>query len=477
VADSALEAHKGEVERLTATWLSAYVQNVRTYRQRAFAKELNDPIWGTIRVSPAEVLILDSPLLQRLRHIKQLGVAHYVYPSAVHTRLEHSLGVMTLVEMLCASINAHSEGDPKPISSAYIELMRIAGLCHDVGHGLMSHVSENGLANIEACEDLRNEFSDSVGRRGRNQLSEIAAYYMLGSPAFLELLSLVNDLCPDELRPLDPQEDPGEKLPHWQRSLQRVIISEPINPSVPLLHELISGPFDADKLDYMSRDARFSGVPAITDIPRLIQKARSVECEYQTLPRSIQQLKAGEASRYFVTGIARSGARTLDELALGRALMFDKIYRHHKVRACEAMVSSILAELIKAREDTPAMLPYRIDDSQILNLDARTAAKLMGVKYNELTPDQRGSLKVVEDLVHRLRERRLLVRAFAFGPKMPGDAYRDDVSQKSGIAKIVRFAKDPARRLVLAQAIAEEALAISTLTKPRSTGEFLVPVS
>lgn len=70
------------------------------------AKEINDPVWGTITLSPFEVAILDSPLVQRLRGIRQLGVVHWVYPGAIHTRFEHTLGVVSQTQSLVNALNS-----------------------------------------------------------------------------------------------------------------------------------------------------------------------------------------------------------------------------------------------------------------------------------------------------------------------------------------------------------------------------------
>lgn len=152
-------------------------------------KEFNDPIWGTLVLRGHEVLILDSPLLQRLRRIRQLGVAHLVYPAAVHTRLEHSLGTCHQVHRLVQSINDHAKDVGHPlIGDDLHSLLRVAALCHDVGHGLMSHVVENALRNDRRCEELLLSFRQHVQKDSKSQLSEMAAYFIILSPAFRELL-------------------------------------------------------------------------------------------------------------------------------------------------------------------------------------------------------------------------------------------------------------------------------------------------
>ena len=163
---------------------------------------------------------------------------------------------------------------------------------------------------------------------------EIAAYYILGSPSVRRLLS-------------SPGDHGGADFPPRPIELiQRAIVGKPISDSIPLLHEFISGPFDADKLDYMPRDATLAGVPVVTDIGRLVQKVRAVRVTQADLPSAVASRVTAGLPSYTITGVAMSGGHTLDELMLGRTLLFDKIYRHHKARAAEAMIALIIKQLI-----------------------------------------------------------------------------------------------------------------------------------
>ena len=125
-------------------------------------------------------------------------------------------------------------------------LLRLIALCHDIGQGVMSHVSENALRNLEEVEQIRLDFVDEVEIE-RTKISEIAAYYMVGSPAFQKLLKLGQELTNTHDLPTDAI-----------NLIQKAIVSHQISDEIPLLHELISGPFDADKLDYMPRDAHMA---------------------------------------------------------------------------------------------------------------------------------------------------------------------------------------------------------------------------
>src|SRR5260221_11409329 len=98
-----LEEHQKRLETLTDGLLHSYINELGVGFCSTQSKEVNDPVWQTISFSPFEVIFIDSPLVQRLRQIRQLGVVHWVYPGATHTRFEHSLGAVHQVQNLIYS--------------------------------------------------------------------------------------------------------------------------------------------------------------------------------------------------------------------------------------------------------------------------------------------------------------------------------------------------------------------------------------
>ena len=99
--------------------------------------DIIDPIHDFIRVYEHELSIIDNPLFQRLRRIRQLSGAHLTYPAAQHTRFEHSLGVMHIANLAGYALNEKGF-----LKLDDIEILRLSGLLHDIGHGPFSHLFE-----------------------------------------------------------------------------------------------------------------------------------------------------------------------------------------------------------------------------------------------------------------------------------------------------------------------------------------------
>lgn len=319
-----LEQVSAWASRYCETTLRPYTDALSKRRFVSEPREVNDPIWATISLNPFETAIVDSPLFQRLRRIRQLGVVHWVYPGCVHTRFEHSLGALHQIQELIDSINRAA--DPmSAIDAERAALLRFCALCHDLGHGAMSHVLETALGTFDVVEEV----SLAFGRKHDTQppLSEILAYYLIGSSAFREMIQHARTVTKGP----HPPQDAVDRA-------QKAITGQLVYQDMPLFQELISGPFDADKLDYMQRDAVMAGIPAVTDVPRLIRKVRARWAERTELPSRLAK-RVGQSTRCLVFGIAFSGSRTLDELLIARVLLFDKVYRHQKVRALEGMLA------------------------------------------------------------------------------------------------------------------------------------------
>jgi HD superfamily phosphohydrolase len=178
-----------------------------------FAGEITDPIHRYVRFSQAEKDVIDSTAFQRLRRIRQLAGAHLVYPSAQHSRFEHSLGAMHVAGLAGESLLAKGYID----HAETVQELRLAALLHDIGHGPFSHLFEEVL---EVCSNISHE---EMGRRIITK-SEIA----------------------DVLAKNGQSADHVARLSFGQSKVH-------------FLNEIISGGLSADIMDYLPRDSYFTG--------------------------------------------------------------------------------------------------------------------------------------------------------------------------------------------------------------------------
>ncbi len=171
-------------------------------------KIINDPVFGFIKI-PGGVLmdIVDHPLMQRLRHIKQLGLASIVYPGAQHTRFQHSLGAYWLMNEAVMTLAQKGIF----IFDSEAEAIKAAILMHDIGHGPYSHVLEHTLLNGVSHEDVSLMMMEQINRENGGCLNLA--------------LNIFKNQYPKRF-----------------------------------LHQLISSQLDMDRLDYLRRDSFFTGV-------------------------------------------------------------------------------------------------------------------------------------------------------------------------------------------------------------------------
>ena len=217
------------------------------------AKRVHDSVWGTITLEPHEVALVDTPLLQRLRRIKQLGSSHLVFPGAVHTRFEHTLGVVHQVGRMCDGLCVKN---PNAVSAEERSNLRMAALCHDLGHGPFSHNSEKFFGRMEPFAGMT--------RNGSLGAAERLSAMVVQSVAMRKLLAALNKAH-------------GTSL---DADFISAAILGDLSPEQAYLGEIVHGPFDADKLDYLTRDGQHCGISISVDIDRIFSSAVVVKHEH-----------------------------------------------------------------------------------------------------------------------------------------------------------------------------------------------------
>ena len=297
-----------------------------------------------VALAPAEWAAVDTPVFQRLRRVRQLAMTHLVYPGALHTRFEHSIGVRHIAGRLSESIGLSDEDR---------DIVQVAALLHDVGHGVFSHVSEQVIDELCDAEGVHEAVSVAIMR------TDEALHAALG-----------RERC--------------------ERAAEIVALEGPRT----AMRDVVSGPTDADKLDYLLRDSHYAGVNyGRYDLDRIIDTARVIA------PRSAQtQL-----------GFDAGGLWAVEEMRMARHHMHRQVYGHKTRLATDVMTTRALRLAIAGGVLPDAAFKVPVVNGRPEIDEAFLAAYLEHTDDRVLdrlcaAPD--GS--AVRDLGERLRDRRLL---------------------------------------------------------------------
>ena len=248
-------------------------------------KQIYDPVHGFIQLTPLMINIIDTPEFQRLRDLKQLGATYLVFPSATHTRLEHSLGVAHLAGETMRAL--HTSQPELQITPRLIELVQIAGLIHDLGHGPFSHLYDHYVRPADQPEHEE---------RGCQMFTEMVTTYDL---------------------PLAPEE---------VTQIHRMICPKPEDKWVYEIVANAKNQIDVDKIDYIMRDSYHLGLQTGGEFKRIITQCRVID-DTLCYPHKIQyDIYALFAARY---------------------RLHKQVYHHHAVIAYEFIIVEILKEIMR----------------------------------------------------------------------------------------------------------------------------------
>jgi HD superfamily phosphohydrolase len=412
------------LQRALSTHITEYIASRKRRRPSLAPKIINDPVWRTVRLEPWELYVLDSPVVQRLRRIHQLGLAGYVFPGASYSRFEHSVGVVHQTQRLIDAINRNARvGSPRskaltdgPVSPTSEVFLRLAALVHDVGHCFLSHVSERALARLDPL---------APGAPKRQVLQDAKAFFGLSceakAPAISELLSALIVLLPEFEDLLANATVPGwDDAAALAMRIARVIVGA-ADPKAPYLTEIISGAMDADKLDYLPRDCYMAGLPMPVDVDRILEKVHVLRMPVSQLPESeeyasLTQLRNTDLVEVLV--VHPGGARAVEELVVSRFLLYSKLYYHQKVRCLEGVVVNALELLMRSEPE------FRQLETFLTLTDEEFLSGRWNLGNLEGGPDAAAAARLVWDVSNR----RSFVRCYAFGPPLAArgaeDAFR-----------------------------------------------------
>ena len=272
---------------------------------------IRDPLWNNIRVDGFAMRLVDTPVVQRLRYVRQLGLAYLVYPGATHSRFEHALGTYHLTRRTLALLAEREGGTFSATDNAVV---RSAALLHDIGHYPFSHALEE------------------IGAPHHESLAEP-----------LVTGGAVRAFLVDEL---------GSDAPTRVLDLIRGRSTHP-------LQGLISGSLDLDKIEYLKRDAYMCGVPY-------------GEIDVDRLTHSLTLVSDPDTGRQTV-GVVEKGLAALESLLFAKYQMYRNVYWHHAVRSATAMYKRLVGDALATGALRAGMIAGFTDEGLLDHL-ARTEA-------------------------------------------------------------------------------------------------------
>ncbi|MFQ6012794.1 MAG: HD domain-containing protein [Thermoplasmata archaeon] len=285
-------------------------------------KTVSDAVHGSIAVDGVALDLIESLELQRLNGIRQLGLTYLVFPGANHTRLEHVLGAYHVAGAIARSL---------PLPEEEATLVSTAALLHDLGHGPFSHTLERVLAEATGLDHM--EVTKRIIRGEQDSVPEAERSAFASSPTVADILQTWG-VPREEVADLITGQDPMTGLFAFERGER--------TPARPYLHQIIHGALDADQIDFLLRDAFYTGVAhGIIDLPRLLSTFRLVEGHL---------------------AVDRKGLSAVEGTLVARGLMYTSVYFHKTVRIAETM----LARAVEMAASTPEEV-FLMNDAELVS--------------------------------------------------------------------------------------------------------------
>lgn len=315
------------------------------YAEEFTYKIISDPIYGCINLSKTEVQLLDTRAMQRLRRIRQMGFASYVFPSGEHSRFVHSLGVLCIMGKMCEHLY-RQYGDKEEDVCFSIEdarKVRIAALLHDVGHFPFSHLSECVYSYIDNVKstDAMVEGLETPADDNTQLLGDIANFKKRKAKDHEHMGAAVVRLDPEITAILQNVNVSPEEI-------GQIIIGD--TQAKPVYAQLLHSSLDADRLDYLLRDSRQAGVSfGNVELEYILRQLRIERC---TLCRD-----NGTEETIDLVVFDIHGQHAIEHFLMARYFHYTQVVQHRTSSAFEAVAKALEYKVL-----TAANTPYKTYD-------------------------------------------------------------------------------------------------------------------
>lgn len=414
-----------EVNQFTSEILQKYNSRLKNISLVDERKEIFDAVWGNIEFCSGEIYILDSPLLQRLRKIKQLGLAYFVYCGCDYSRYYHTLGVTYLADRMAAAINRCDLGTNEEKKSFFKAIVRLAAIFHDTGHMFLSHVSEHYFSKSpfysrnKMITTLLDEFERKAGKKPA--LHELLGCMIVNTGAVHELLEIVAKKIKGLLSGCNYTID------EMVEYISALIVGVPVDREILPYSSIVNGPIDADKCDYLSRDSHVTRVPVAVDVSRITQKLSVVESK-DICTSELWHQDADTSIKFYELAMKDSAEKALFQLCIARTIMFDSVYYHHKVLTAETEFRNLVGRLANLKK------PFFINFVEILqHTDEDFNDYFFDALKSDREDDDRREIDAIKKEFHKIYERHIAKRVvcltpdYLLGPQKYTEAFWDSV--------------------------------------------------
>lgn len=293
-----------------------------------FSKTIRDPMHGDILLTDLEIRLLDSRPVQRLRRIRQNGLCFLVYPAMNSTRFEHSLGVMYLAGVMAETLKLDEK-----------DLLRVAGLLHDIGHGPLSHTSDTLM--------------ESFGITHEKNTAKIIGEELAGTLGEYDISSEeVSDLVLGRSR----------------------------------LSEIISSEIDADKMDYLMRDSYYAGVAyGVIDVERIISSFMMVGDEIIVSEEDLAVIESLLISRNLMyQTVYRHHTKRIAECMIREALLQVSKSDDFSIEDYVRMDDTGMFTLLRTSEGYPKDVIGRLDERRLFKTVCRQRIKSLDISVEKI---------------------------------------------------------------------------------------------